>query len=361
VTIVLRRLVLPVALLLIWAPAAHAWSWPVQGSVLQPFVYDEAHPYEAGQHRGIDIGADAASESVVAPATGTVSFAGSVPTSGKCVTIQTADGYSVTLTHLGSILVSKGVVVAEGDAVATIGPSGTPEFARPYVHLGIRTTADPEGYLDPLRFLPAIPPSEPAQTVTTPQPSTSSRPAPVAASTSAHSARHRSRGRTARNRAQSDRGRGQTSRPRPMEPAAGRSAERTTSSARAEHARRSSERPTSVSSRSRARVHISLLHRAPAEPTSSLRRSVVEAVSPSRLGRLGAGHEIQLHVPHPRSRFETPLSLVLNSAAALVALVAAVLAARRRRRALPGSRRPGVEILHLPPATVERVRVHQAA
>jgi murein DD-endopeptidase MepM/ murein hydrolase activator NlpD len=111
---------------LVWAPAAHAWSWPLQGPVLQPFAYDEAHPYAAGQHRGIDIGADAAGERVVAPAAGTVSFAGSVPTSGESVTIETPDGYSVTLTHLGSIVVSKGASVAEGDAVGTTGPSGTP-------------------------------------------------------------------------------------------------------------------------------------------------------------------------------------------------------------------------------------------
>ena len=47
----------------------------MQGPVLQGFAYDEAHPYASGQHRGIDIGADAAGESVVAPASGAVSFA----------------------------------------------------------------------------------------------------------------------------------------------------------------------------------------------------------------------------------------------------------------------------------------------
>ena len=142
------RLVLPVLVFLAWAPAAHAWTWPVQGPVLQPFVYDEAHPYASGQHRGIDIGADTTGESVVAPAAGTVEFAGTVPTSGKSVTIETPDGYSVTLTHLGSILVSKGAPVAEGETVGTIGPSGTAEVDGPYVHLGIRVAADPNGYID---------------------------------------------------------------------------------------------------------------------------------------------------------------------------------------------------------------------
>ena len=131
----------------------------MQGPVLQPFSYDEAHPYAAGQHRGIDIGADAAGETVVAPAAGTVSFAGTVPTNGKSVTIETADGYSVTLTHLGSIAVAKGAAVAEQDAVGTVGPSGTPEVDGPYVHLGIRVTADPNGYVDPLGLLPPAPES----------------------------------------------------------------------------------------------------------------------------------------------------------------------------------------------------------
>src|SRR5690349_1992771 len=101
-TTLLRRLAVPALLFLVWTPVANAWSWPVQGPVVAPFAYDAAHPYASGQHRGIDIGADAAGKSVVAPASGTVSFAGTEPTSGTSVTIETTDGYSVTLTHLGS-------------------------------------------------------------------------------------------------------------------------------------------------------------------------------------------------------------------------------------------------------------------
>jgi murein DD-endopeptidase MepM/ murein hydrolase activator NlpD len=149
-----RRLALLPFAFLVWTPAAYAWSRPVQGPVLQPFAYDEAHPYASGQHRGVDIGAGSAGETVVAPAAGTVSFAGTVPTNGKSVTIETADGYSVTLTHLGSIGVVKDAAVAEQDAVGTVGPSGTPEVDGPYVHLGIRVTADPNGYVDPLGLLP---------------------------------------------------------------------------------------------------------------------------------------------------------------------------------------------------------------
>jgi septal ring factor EnvC (AmiA/AmiB activator) len=59
---------------------------------------------------------------VRAPAAGVVSYAGTVPTSGKCVTIETADGWSVTLTHLGSVAVTTGASVVEGDGVGTLRP-----------------------------------------------------------------------------------------------------------------------------------------------------------------------------------------------------------------------------------------------
>ena len=53
-----RRIAWALALsALVVVPSAAGWSWPVQGRVVQPFVFDEAHPYAAGQHRGIDIAA----------------------------------------------------------------------------------------------------------------------------------------------------------------------------------------------------------------------------------------------------------------------------------------------------------------
>ena len=110
-------------------------------------------PYAGGLHRGIDIGA-AAGATVVAPADGVVSFSGTVPTGGRTLAIQTPDGYSVTLLHLGSVYVGRGAEVGEGDAVAFVGSSGVSEQPVPYAHLGIRRAAEPEGYVDPLLFLP---------------------------------------------------------------------------------------------------------------------------------------------------------------------------------------------------------------
>ena len=168
-----RPLVLAAVFFLLWAPGAYAWTWPVQGPVLLGFAFDPSHPYAGGQHRGIDIGA--ATGTAIAPASGTVSFAGAVPTSGKSVTIATPDGYSVTLTHLGSIEVVKGATVGEGAEVGTVGPSGTPELDVPYLYMGVRVTANAQGYLDPLSFLPALPP--PVASTPTQPPATAPDPA----------------------------------------------------------------------------------------------------------------------------------------------------------------------------------------
>ena len=161
----MRRVValLPVCLAcLAGAVPAHAWTWPVDGPVLRPFVYGE-DPYAAGEHRGIDIGADAGMP-VRAPAAGDITFAGTVPRGGRTITIRTPDGYAVTLLHLGAIAVERGAGVAEGATIGTAGSSGTPELAAPYVHLGIRVASEPLGYLDPLPLLPSAgtipPPSE---------------------------------------------------------------------------------------------------------------------------------------------------------------------------------------------------------
>src|SRR5438034_6111785 len=144
---------------LLVAPPAFGWSWPVAGPVLTPFSVGP-DPYAAGQHRGIDIGAPTGTP-VAAPAAGAVSFAGTVPRGGKTLTIRTPDGYSVTLVHLGSYSLRRGDAVEEGQIVGTVGPSGVPELAQPYVYLGVRVTTDPNGYVDPLRLLPS---AEPAPT-----------------------------------------------------------------------------------------------------------------------------------------------------------------------------------------------------
>jgi hypothetical protein len=158
------RLALVAVAALVLAPSADAWSWPCDGQVLRAFSLAD-DPYAAGQHRGIDVGCGEGA-SVGAPTSGTVSFAGTLPGLGRGVTIQTSDGYAVTLVQLGATAVSRGDVVAEGATVGAIGDSEDPVTRAPHVHLGARVASDPQGYLDPLRFLPhrpvAAPPAAPA-------------------------------------------------------------------------------------------------------------------------------------------------------------------------------------------------------
>src|SRR5262245_64557676 len=97
---------------LVSSGSAGAWTWPADGALVAPFALG-ADSYAAGQHRGIDVGGPDGSP-VRAPAAGTVTFAGSLPTHGRGVTILTADCYAVTLVHLGATTVAKGDVVAEG-------------------------------------------------------------------------------------------------------------------------------------------------------------------------------------------------------------------------------------------------------
>lgn len=306
----------------------------MQGKVLQPFSYDEAHPYAAGQHRGIDIGADAAGETVVAPEAGTISFAGTVPTSGKSVTIETADGYSVTLTHLGSIGVAKGASVSEGVAIGTIGPSGTPEVDVPYLHLGIRQTADANGYVDPLGLLPPL-----SAGTSTDTSAAASQPSSNAGSS------------TASGSAPS------TSAPAPpaTQPASSDPASRPASSSptiapthvqtrdvghvreRTSHPRAEEQSTSRSHSRSEAQPGRDMTVRT-SRPASTRQRPVVETAAPVEPNRLDAGHQIESSAPVTetaqarRPAPGTPLPLILNGTASIVAFCAAFIAARGRRR-----------------------------
>lgn len=333
----IRRLVILTFVFLAWTPAAYAWSRPVEGPVLKPFAYDEAHPYAAGQHRGVDIGADAAGQVVVAPAAGTVSFAGTVPTNGKSVTIETADGYSITLTHLGSFVVSKGETVAEQDTIGAVGPSGTPEVDGPYVHLGIRVTADPNGYVDPLGLLPSAAESGGTDSgATTPQPTAA--PAAAPASKPASSA------------------------PRSAPKASSRGAH--PGSARSgvqSHHQERAQKPRSNARTSRSQHRPAVRDRA-SERMRTLRRQVVEPVSPRPIG-LDVGHDLRPSASVTQALRKPSRSLsgpICNGAVAAFAL-ALVLAASRRRRRLNASSTGSARVLHLPRLAEAQRHVSRAA
>jgi pyruvate/2-oxoglutarate dehydrogenase complex dihydrolipoamide acyltransferase (E2) component len=257
-----------------------------------------------------------------------------VPTNGKTVTIETADGYSVTLTHLGSIAVTKGATVAEQDAVGTIGPSGTPEVDEPYVHLGIRITADPNGYVDPLGLLPPASSDTATQTETTSsQPTSSGASATAPASKPAPSASRRPRVTRAR----------------------GARVESVRSRVRAHHQERA-RKPRADTGRTRAQRRPAVRDRAGEPTTSAIRRPLVEPAAFRPTG-LDARHEIRpsAHVAPPRRKPSSPLvALLCNWAAALFAFGAAF-AARRRGSNTSSTVSAGVLRLPLPEDELRQV------
>lgn len=130
------------------ASATGAWSWPVTGPVIRAFD-PPSSPYGTG-HRGIDIGAPTGTI-ILAPASGTVTFAGKVG-GHLFLTIAHGGGLASTYSWLGSVLVRKGDVVGGGQRVATTG-SGHPGDTVPSLHLGAKLNG---AYVDPLDYLVPI-------------------------------------------------------------------------------------------------------------------------------------------------------------------------------------------------------------
>ncbi len=163
-------------------PVASAWTWPAAGEVIRGFDYGGG-PYTASGHRGIDIAGTVGSD-VSAPAAGRVTFSGSLPTNGRTVSIRTEDGWAVTLMQLGSVTVSVGDGVAEGETVGTIAQPAD-QATVPHIQLGTRRADDPRGYVDPLTLLPSRQPAPapvavPVPAMPVPQPApVALEPAPV--------------------------------------------------------------------------------------------------------------------------------------------------------------------------------------
>jgi len=116
------------------------WHWPVHGPVVRGFA-PPAERYAAGGHRGIDIAATPGA-AVRAACAGRVTFAGTVPGSGRVVSEACGD-LVATYTHLGEIEVRVGVRLR---ARRRLGRAG----AARHVHLGARRG---RMYLDPLTLL----------------------------------------------------------------------------------------------------------------------------------------------------------------------------------------------------------------
>lgn len=131
--------------------AAHQHSgetlryWPVQYRNRQ--VISGYGPRGRGFHNGLDIKAPHSSP-VLAVAGGRVVYSGQQRGYGKVIMVDHGDGFMTTYAHLHSKDVSEGDVVAEGQAIGTVGTTGN--ATTPHVHFEVRHEGKP---IDPSLFL----------------------------------------------------------------------------------------------------------------------------------------------------------------------------------------------------------------
>lgn len=129
------------------ADANPGWVWPVQGPVVVPFDPPDS-PYGSG-HRGIDVAVPLGTP-VLAPADGTVTFAG--PVGGRLfVTVDHGGGVWSTSSFLATLAVRRNDVVSSGDV---LGRSGTGHAGSLIAHVHFSVRLD-EVYVDPLGYLSA--------------------------------------------------------------------------------------------------------------------------------------------------------------------------------------------------------------
>lgn len=143
------------------AQSAFAATWPMSTSALSATLAFH-QSYSAGSnsyvHSGIDIPASAGLQ-IISPLAGTVRFTGAVPSGDSrtggtssdktmnAVSIELADGRTVTLMPFASIGVREGQVVAEGAPLGTLAASGDVSTSATHLHMGYKQGSR---YLDPM-------------------------------------------------------------------------------------------------------------------------------------------------------------------------------------------------------------------
>ena len=118
------------------------WVWPVKGPLLNGY-----HPDAAGR-KGIEIGGKNG-QSVQAAAAGKVVYSGSgLVGYGRLIIIKHNESLLSAYGHNSKLLVAEGDYVKTGQAIATMGSSGTD---RTHLYFEIRKNGRP---VNPLRYLP---------------------------------------------------------------------------------------------------------------------------------------------------------------------------------------------------------------
>lgn len=122
--------------------------WPARGWVTSDFG-QRMDPYTAERvmHEGLDIAAPAGRD-VLAPADGTVVFAGLEGGYGNVIVIDHGYGIKTRYGHLSQIMVKAGQHVRRGESIAAIGNTG--RSTGPHLHYEVRVNGVPE---NPRKFI----------------------------------------------------------------------------------------------------------------------------------------------------------------------------------------------------------------
>lgn len=120
------------------------FGWPVRGKIISAYGPKDGGLY----NEGVNIAA-AAGTQVSAAAPGTVVYVGNdLHSYGNMILIRHSAGYITAYAHLGKTSVARGDMVAAGQAIGTVGNSGT--VSQHQLHFEIRKggqTLDPQRYI----------------------------------------------------------------------------------------------------------------------------------------------------------------------------------------------------------------------
>lgn len=128
--------------------AATPSIWPTKGKLTSRFGWRIAPTTGASTfHKGIDIGKNNGAP-IVAPADGTVTFAGRQSGYGNCVEIRHANGITTMYAHMKSYTVTRGQKVKRSDVIGYVGSTG--RSTGPHLHYEVRVNGVP---VDPMKYI----------------------------------------------------------------------------------------------------------------------------------------------------------------------------------------------------------------
>jgi len=126
------------------APSRAGFIWPVRGRVISSYGPKAGHLHNDGINIAAPRGA-----AIAAAADGTVAYVGNdLASYGNLVLIRHANGLVTAYAHLDRVQVSRGDIVKRGQAIGTVGSTGT--VANPQLHFEVRRGIES---LDPAKYL----------------------------------------------------------------------------------------------------------------------------------------------------------------------------------------------------------------